>query len=69
MKGIGLGHLMRELDGWRLATTENSSMRVIGKGIAAGLSMTTAGIGADSGTNVAILAATIATTAAAKRDD
>ena len=45
MKAIGHGPLMGELDGWLLAMTENSSLKVIGKGIAAGLNMTTVGTG------------------------
>ena len=49
MKAIGRGHLMGELDGWRLATTENNSLGVIGKGIVAGLNMTTAGTGNATG--------------------
>src|ERR1700730_10680000 len=45
MKAIGHGPLMGELDGWLLAMTENSFLKVIGKGIAAGSNMTTVGTG------------------------
>ena len=43
MKAIGLGHRIRELAGSHLITMESGSLTVIGKEIAAGLNMTTAG--------------------------